>query len=154
MNTSAPGRKLLAILPLAFMLAVGVASSGFAAGSCPSSKNGKCPAKIQKHDSRNQFTAEHREKMVTNWIDQIQCGITTWQRFWPDERLRTASKLVQMTSSRQSGARFIQVCQNDDYKCFSRSATERSGVSQPRGPSTAEDNTKFGDYPFRRYCAV
>jgi hypothetical protein len=67
MNTSGPGRKLLAILPLAFMLAVGVASSGFAAGSCPSSKNGKCPTKVSKHDSRNQFTAEQREKMAVEF---------------------------------------------------------------------------------------
>ncbi len=64
MNISGPGRKLLAVLPLAFMLTVGVASSGSAAGTCPSSKNGKCPPKVSKHASRNQFTAEQREKMA------------------------------------------------------------------------------------------
>ena len=67
MSTDKAWTMLLAVLPLIFVLAIGAASSGLAAGSCPSSKNGKCPAKVSKHDSRTQFTAAQREKMAVEF---------------------------------------------------------------------------------------
>jgi hypothetical protein len=56
----------LCLLTSLFVAAVGVPShDALAAGSCPSSKNGKCPVQKKKlTHKRSDFTAEQRAKMM------------------------------------------------------------------------------------------
>ena len=60
-------RKMsLCLLTFLFVFSVGLPNDGaWAAGSCPSSKNGKCPVQKKKiTHKRSDFTAAQRAKMM------------------------------------------------------------------------------------------
>lgn len=58
----------LCLLAFLFIFSLGTPHNGaMAVGSCPNSKNGKCPAQDKRHVTRAQFTAAQREKMAVEF---------------------------------------------------------------------------------------